>query len=163
MDNQFEGADTLAVECLSEGCPPTGMEDAIDSEMVQGADILANPLPSQEPTLMPSKCTVDNSPPGKSCDNDAKKTVHFANEVSMTNRAINQPTKEVCSYTSLKATTDQSQSTMEMKAKRQGDLPTLKNPSSSGDSGSNSDDDDNESDSLTLIRAQPLGNIISES
>jgi len=74
-NTQLEGAGTLAAESLSEGCPPAGMEDAIDSEMVEGVDILVSLLPSREPISTPPKSTVGNLLPRTSCDGKAKKTV----------------------------------------------------------------------------------------
>jgi len=125
------------------------MENAIDSKMFEGADILVSPLPSREPTSTPPKSAVDNNPsPQASCDGKAKNTVHFADELSITNiefsdsiecddqilgidgdarsdRSIDQPTPEASDHTVPKATTHQPQRPIERKAKRQGEHTPL--------------------------------------
>lgn len=49
-------------ECLSEDCPPTNIGFAIESKTVKGVDMLVSWLLSREPTVIPPKSTVDDSP-----------------------------------------------------------------------------------------------------
>lgn len=61
------------------------MEFDVDSEIVEGADVLVSWLPSREPTSMPLEFTVDDSPARTSGDGKAKQTAQFADQVLITN------------------------------------------------------------------------------
>ncbi|KAF2174691.1 hypothetical protein K469DRAFT_115264 [Zopfia rhizophila CBS 207.26] len=141
-DNQLEGWGISALARHGEECPPISVEDAINPEMVEGEGTQVGGLSRRELTSTPPKFNIDNSPLLPSCDGKAKKTMHFADPLSMTNtkssdtlepnhiiseinrdarsdRSIYQPTQEASGHTIPKATTHQPQQPIENKAKRQ--------------------------------------------
>ncbi|KAF2175214.1 hypothetical protein K469DRAFT_78207 [Zopfia rhizophila CBS 207.26] len=152
-NNQLEGWGTSALARRGRERLPISVEDAINSEMVEGEGTQAGGLSRRELTSTPPKFTIDDSPLLSSCDGKAKKTMRFADPLSMTNtrssdtiepnHIISEIDRDARSDRSIpKATTHQPQRPIEKKAKRQGDSPTLENASSSGGSDGDDDDDD---------------------
>lgn len=75
--------DDTGPECLENECPPTGVEDVVNSEMVEGAGTQGSVLMRYESALTLAKPIVDDLLPCTSDGGKVTKSVHFANQLSM--------------------------------------------------------------------------------